>query len=314
MARARLDIKLPSAADIFSTQEERDAEANGAITKVPIGLIDPFPNHPFRVCDDDAMAELVSSIGQVGVLAPVILRPTASGRYVMVSGHRRKHAAEVLGIDSLPAFVREMSDDEAIIAMADANLQRPEILPSEKARAYKMKLGAMRRKAGRPSKNDAPEEHLLRGVKSIDALAEQAGESREQIRRYVRIADLIPALLGLMDEGKMKMRPAVELSYLSAEEQEKVFEAIRAEQCTPSHEQARRIRKMHENGSITDASLERLMREGKPNQAEVVRIRKDRISGLVPQGASNGEIESRILKGLELLLKLEQQSKAARTA
>lgn len=306
----RPEIKLPSAADIFSTQEERDAEANGAIREVEIALMDPFPEHPYGIRDDEAMVELVYSISQVGVLDPVLLRPMDDGRYVIVSGHRRKHAAEALGIEALPAYIREMSDDEAVIAMTDANLQRPEILPSEKARAYKMKLEAMKRKAGRPTENGAPVEHLLRGVKSIDALSEQVGESREQIRRYVRIADLIPGLLKLMDEGRMKMRPAVELSYLSQEDQAKVLECIESEACTPSHDQARRIRKLHDSDGLTDSSIATIMQENKPNQVEVVRITKSRISKLIPADATNNEIEQRIIRALEALLRLEQ-AKAA---
>lgn len=306
----RPEIKLPSAADIFSTQEERDAEANGVIREVGIALMDPFPDHPYGIRDDEAMVELVSSISQVGVLDPLLLRPTDDGRYVIVSGHRRKHAAEVLGIEALPAYIREMTDDEAIIAMTDANLQRPEILPSEKARAYKMKLEAIKRKAGRPTENGAPVEHLLRGVKSIDVLAEQVGESREQIRRYVRIADLIPGLLKLMDEGRMKMRPAVELSYLSQGDQEKVLECIGSEACTPSHDQARRIRKLSDSDGLTDSSVAAIMQESKPNQVEVVRINKSRISKLVPADATNYEIEQRIIRALETLLRFEQ-AKAA---
>lgn len=306
----RPEIKLPSAADIFSTQEERDAETNGAIREVEIALMDPFPDHPYGVRDDEAMVELVSSISQVGVLDPLLLRPTDDGRYVIVSGHRRKHAAKTLGIEALPAYIREMSDDEAIIAMTDANLQRPEILPSEKARAYKMKLEAMKRKAGRPTENGAPVEHLLRGVKSIDVLAEQVGESREQIRRYVRIAGLIPGLLKLMDEGRMKMRPAVELSYLSKDDQEKVLECIRSEACTPSHDQARRIRKLSDSDGFTDSSVAAIMQESKPNQVEVVRINRSRISKLIPADATNNEIEQRIIRALETLLRFEQ-AKAA---
>lgn len=308
----RPEIKLPSATDIFSTQEERDAEANGAIREIEIALMDPFPDHPYAVRDDEAMVELISSISQVGILDPVLLRPTDDGRYEIVSGHRRKHAAETLGIQTLPAYIRDMSEDEAIIAMTDANLQRPEILPSEKARAYKMKLEAMKRKAGRPTENGAPVEHLLRGVKSIDALAEQAGESREQIRRYIRIAELIPDLLRLMDEGRMKMRPAVELSYLSETEQMKVFQLIESEACTPSHDQARRIRKLSDSSELTDANLSSIMQESKPNQAEVVRINKDRIANLLPIGATNSEIEQRIIYALEALLRLEQAKASKR--
>lgn len=306
----RPEIKLPSAADIFSTQEERDAEANGAIREIEISLMDSFPDHPYGIRDDEAMVELVSSISQVGIIDPLLLRPIGGGRFVIVSGHRRKHAAETLGIETLPAYIREMSDDEAIIAMTDANLQRPEILPSEKARAYKMKLEAMKRKAGRPTENGALVEHLLRGVKSIDVLADQVGESREQIRRYVRIADLIPGLLKLMDEGRMKMRPAVELSYLSQDDQEKVLECIGSEACTPSHDQARRIRKLSDSDGLTDSSVAAIMQESKPNQVEVVRISKSRISKLIPADATNYEIEQRIIRALETLLRFEQ-AKAA---
>lgn len=306
----RPEIKLPSAADIFSTQEERDAERNGAVVEIATSSMDAFPSHPYSVRDDAAMAELVASIEDHGVDTPLLLRPADEGRYTIISGHRRKHAADLIGLDSLPAIIRDMTDDDAIIAMADANLQRPVILPSEKARSYKMKLDAMKRKAGRPSANGAPEEHHLRGIKSIDALAEQAGESREQIRRYIRVAELSPDLLRLMDSGRMKMRPAVELSYLSPEEQEKVYRVICAEQCTPSHEQAKRIRIMHENDAITDMNLIDLMQESKPNQAEVVRIRKERIERLIPEGASREDIENRVIMGLELLTRIEQQKAA----
>lgn len=306
----KLNIPLPSAADIFSTQEERDAEANGAVVEIATTSMDTFPNHPYSVRDDDAMAELVASIEDHGVDTPLLLRPSEDGRYTIISGHRRKRAADLLGLEMLPAIIRDMSDEEAIIAMADANLQRPVILPSEKARSYKMKLDAMRRKAGRPSENGAPVEHHLRGKKSIDILADQAGESREQIRRYIRVAELSPDLLRLMDSGRMKMRPAVEISYLTPEEQEKVYQVICAEQCTPSHEQAKRMRKMHEDGEITDMSLIDLMQESKPNQAEVVRIRKERIGHLVPEGASREDIENMIVMGLELLVRIEQQKAA----
>lgn len=306
----RPEIKLPSAADIFSTQEERDAERNGAVVEIATSSMDAFPSHPYSVRDDAAMAELVASIEDHGVDTPLLLRPADEGRYTIISGHRRKHAADLIGLDSLPAIIRDMTDDDAIIAMADANLQRPVILPSEKARSYKMKLDAMKRKAGRPSANGAPEEHHLRGIKSIDALAEQAGESREQIRRYIRVAELSPDLQRLMDSGRMKMRPAVELSYLSPEEQEKVYRVICAEQCTPSHEQAKRIRMMHENDAITDMNLIDLMQESKPNQAEVVRIRKERIERLIPEGASREDIENRVIMGLELLTRIEQQKAA----
>lgn len=306
----RPEIKLPSAADIFSTQEERDAERNGAVVEIATSSMDAFPSHPYSVRDDEAMAELVASIEDHGVVTPLLLRPADEGRYTIISGHRRKHAADLIGLDYLPAIIRDMTDDDAIIAMADANLQRPVILPSEKARSYKMKLDAMKRKAGRPAENSAPEEHHLRGVKSIDFLAEQSGESREQIRRYIRIAELNPDLLRLMDSGRMKMRPAVELSYLTPDEQEKVYRVICAEQCTPSHEQAKRIRMMHESDAITDMNLIDLMQESKPNQAEVVRIRKERIERLIPEGASREDIENRVIMGLELLTRIEQQKAA----
>lgn len=311
MTKRSLEINLPAAADIFSTQEDRDAERNGAIVEVPIEAISPFPDHPYRVVDDDAMVELVESIRESGIIEPLLLMEEEEGGYTLVSGHRRKRAAELLGLDAVPAYVRNFSEEEAIIAMVDANLQRPTILPSEKALAIKMKMDALKRKAGRPKGNGAPVAHDLRGRKSIDVIAEQLGESRDQIRRYARIALLIPELLKLVDEGRMKMRPAVEISYLTPEEQKRAYDVMSAEACTPSHEQARVMRRMSEEGSVTDSALIDLMQRPKPNQVEMFRFPASRLAGLVPEGATREDIEERLIKGLELLCRLEQ-AKAAK--
>lgn len=313
MPKRELNIDLPAAKDIFSSQEDRDAERNGAIRQIELNLIDPFPRHPYRVQDDQAMAELVASIEESGIIEPLLLNTGEDGRYTLISGHRRKHAAEILGMEAVPAYVKTLSEDEAIIAMVDANLQRPTILPSEKALAVKMKLDALKRKAGRPKANGAPEEHQYRGVKSVDVIAEQLGESREQIRRYARIADLVPELLSLLDEGKMKMRPAVELSYLSQEEQKRAYDVMAAEACTPSHAQARIMRQMAEDDALTDVALIDLMQRPKPNQVEMFKLPMARLRGLVPDGATRGDIEERLIKALELLSRYEQ-AKAAKEA
>lgn len=313
MPKRKLSIDLPAAKDIFSSQEDRDAERNGAVKQIELSLIEPFPNHPYRVQDDQAMAELVASIDESGIIEPLVLNSREDGRYTLISGHRRKRAAEILGMEAVPAYVKALTEDEAVIAMVDANLQRPTILPSEKALAVKMKLDAMKRKAGRPKANGAPEEHHYRGVKSVNVIAEQLGESREQIRRYVRVADLVPELLRLLDEGKMKMRPAVELSYLSHEEQKRAYNVMAAEACTPSHAQARIMRQMAEDDSLTDVALIDLMQRPKPNQVEMFKLPMARLHGLVPEGATRNDIEERLVKGLELLSRYEQ-AKAAKEA
>ena len=317
MAAKKLGIALPSATfDLFSNQQQRDAEKNGAIQDIEVAQLQPFPNHPYGVRDDAAMAELVSSISEQGIMEPLLVMPAKDDDYIVVSGHRRLHAAKLLGIDHVPARIKKLSEEEAIIAMTDANLHRPEILPSEKAKAYAMRMDALSRKPGRKprSKNGAPvEHHFLQGAKSIDVLAEQVGESHEQVRRYLRIAKLIPPLLALMDAGDMKMRPAVELSYLDEDHQRLVLDAIEAEACTPTHDQAIRIRKMFEEKVLSEMSIETVMRESKPNQEETIKVRLSDIARFIPHGASKDETVARIIKALQLLTQAEQ-AKAAKSA
>lgn len=317
MAAKKLGITLPSSTyDLFSNQQQRDAERIGADQNIDVAQLRPFPNHPYSVRDDAAMTELVSSISEQGILEPLLVMPADEDTYIVVSGHRRLHAAKLLTIDSVPARIKDMTEDEAIIAMTDANLHRPQVLPSEKAKAYAMRLDALSRKAGRKPivENGAPSEHhSLQGVKSIDALAEQVGESREQIRRYVRVSKLIPCLLDLMDDGRMKMRPAVELSYLDDEQQRMLASAIEMEVCTPTHDQAKRIRTMAEEGILSAEALSLIMQESKPNQVETVKIRFSDIAELIPEGASKAEVTARIVKALQLLTQAEQM-KAAKSA
>lgn len=317
MAAKKLGITLPSATfDLFSNQQQRDAEKNGVIQEIEVAQLQPFPNHPYGVRDDAAMAELVSSISEQGIMEPLLAMPAKGDVYIVVSGHRRLHAAKLLGIDHVPARIKELSEEDAIIAMTDANLHRPEILPSEKAKAYAMRMDALSRKPGRKpqSKNGAPvEHHFLQGAKSIDVLAEQVGESHEQVRRYLRVAKLIPPLLALMDAGEMKMRPAVELSYLDEGQQKAVAEAIETEVCTPSHDQAKRIRAMAKTGGFSEDALLEIMQESKPNQAETVKIRLTDIARFIPRGASKDETVARIIKALQLLTQAEQ-TKAAKSA
>lgn len=234
------------------------------VVLVPINQIRDFPDHPYKVKDDESMNELVESVMQRGLIQPIIIRPTEDGNYEMVSGHRRKRAFEIAGIEKIPAKVKEMTRDEAILAMVDSNLQREIILPSEKAFSYKMRLEAMNRQGMRTDKTSTPSESKFR---TNEQLAEEVGESREQIRRYIRLTNLIPDLLELVDEGRIAMRPAVEISYLPEEAQEQLYETIDYNDATPSHYQAIRLRKFHSDGKLTSEVIEAIMSEEKPNRA-----------------------------------------------
>ena len=246
MADRKSDFALPTLDDLFSTQEERDEARLEKIRDIPLDLIDDFPDHPFHVRDDEDMVQLVESIKTNGVLTPAVLRQKEDGRYEIVSGHRRKRACELAGLTTLRSEIKDLTRDEAVVYMVESNFQRTTILPSEKAFAYKMRLEAMKRQAGRPQQeNGAPVGHHS---KSRDILAEESGESREQIRRYIRLTNLVPELLELVDEGRIKMRPAVELSYLDEDSQRDVVEQIDINDCTPSHDQTIRMRKMFESG------------------------------------------------------------------
>lgn len=253
------------------------------VVQIPISQIRDFPEHPYKVKDDESMNELVDSIMQRGLIQPVIIRPTEDGNYEMVSGHRRKRAFEIAGMKTIPARVKEMTKDEAILAMVDSNLQREVILPSEKAFAYKMRLEAMNRQGERTDLTCSPSGNKLNGVKSVDIFAEETGDSKNQIYRYIRLTNLIPELLELVDEGRIAMRPAVEISYLPEEAQMQLYETIDYNDATPSHYQAIRLRKFHMDGKLTSEVIEAIMSEEKPNQKEKSPFRDKRIVGVIPK-------------------------------
>lgn len=308
MPRAReIPFNLPSVDELFTDQEERDDALREKVTDIPLSLIDPFPDHPFHVRDDDDMADLVTSVASVGILTPLTVRPKEDGRYELVSGHRRKRAAERAGLSEVPAVVRQMTRDEAIVAMVDANMQRERILPSEKAFSYKMKLEALKRQGHRTDLTCVPSEHKLRGTKARDLVARESGESASQIRRYIRLTELLPELLDMVDEGSIGMRPAVEISYLTKTEQLALYRAIETQACTPSHAQAIKLRRHSEDGALTPALIQSIMEENKPNQIEQFRIPRGKIARFFRPDASREAIEERIVKGLELLEKQERK-------
>jgi len=292
---------LTSLDDLFTTQEERDTAKRETVLDIPLSEISDFPNHPFKVRMDEAMMEMADSIRQYGVLVPGMVRQKPDGGYEMIAGHRRKMASELAQKETMPCLVRDLSDDEAIIIMIDSNLQRETLLPSEKAFAYKMKLEAMKRQAGRPGKeNGATVLPNFPNKKSRDILAEQAGESHEQIRKFIRLTYLIPPLLDMVDEGKIAMRPAVELSYLPEKEQTMLHEMIKLEDCTPSHAQAIKMRRFAEEGKLSEEVILSIMQEEKPNQKEQFRMPRERISKYFPAGTPAQKIEDTIIKALEL--------------
>ena len=306
---------LTSVDSLFTTQEERDDAKLTRVEEIPIDLIDDFPNHPYKVRMDDSMARLIESVSEHGVLEPTLVRPKPDGRYEMVAGHRRKEASIQAQISVMRCIVQDMTDDQAVIIMVDSNLHREEILPSEKAFAYRMKLEAMKRQAGRPSKeNGATALHHLSGKKSRDLLAEQTGESHEQIRKYIRLTYLIPSLLELVDnsvlkeKGKMQiaLRPAVELSYLTEQEQQELYDTIITEDCTPSHAQAIKMRQFSQNGRLNMDVILSIMQEEKPNQKEQFKIPKERISKYFAPGTPAQKMEDTIVKALELYRKRQR--------
>ena len=300
MAGRKSDFTLPKFDDIFSTQEMRDDEKLAKIRDVPIDLIDDFPEHPYKVRDDEDMMQLVESIKERGVITPATVRQKEDGRYELISGHRRKRASELAGFETLRCEVVELDRDDATILMVESNLQRSVILPSEKAYAYKMRLDAMKRKAGRPSKeNVSPVATNFPQGRSDVELAEQVGESKDQIRRYIRLTNLVPELLEFVDEGKMKMRPAVELSYLDEDCQRDLVDEIDLNDCTPSHDQTIRMRKMFEEGKLTPEAIQAIMSEQKPNQREKIVLRDERVRQLIPKNVPLSQTEDFICKALE---------------
>lgn len=301
------DLGMTPLDDLFSTDESRaESQLEKVVTLNPAEISD-FPNHPFKVKQDDDMAEMVESIKKYGVLVPALVRPKEDGGYEMVAGHRRKFAAALAGIAEIPCIVRSLTDDEATIVMVDSNLQREKILPSEKAFAYKMKLDAMKRQAGRPSKeNSVPVGQNFEGKTSRELLAAKSPDSSTQIQRYIRLTELIPSVLQMVDDGKIAFRPAVELSYLSKEHQQALFETMECEDCTPSLAQAIKMKEFSREGKLTDEVILSIMQEEKPNQKEQFKMPKERISKYFAPGTPAQKIEDTIIKALDLYRKRQR--------
>jgi len=320
--KKELKLDLPPADSlldpIFTTQEQRDDALRERVMKIPLSEIDPFPDHPFLVKHDEAMQDMTESVKTFGIQTPAIVRQKEDGRYELISGHRRKMASEIVGLTELLCIVRKLSDIEATIAMIDSNLQRETILPSEKAKSYKMRLDAMKKQAGRPSQNNySPVGNNLSGKTSSAELADTVGESKNQIFRYVRLNELIPQILDMVDNSVIRdksnlqiaMRPAVELSYLSAEQQNILLEEMVANDCTPSHDQAIQMRQSAEEGKLDENVIQSIMQETKPNQVEHFKMRVERLSKFFSPNTPAQKIEDTIIRALELLRERERTRK-----
>jgi len=297
MAGRKSDFTLPTLDDLFSTQELRDDAKLSKIRDIPLELIDDFPDHPFKVRDDEDMIQLVESVKERGVITPATVRQKEDGRYELISGHRRKRACELAGFEALRCEVVDLDRDAATVLMVESNYQRSQILPSEKAFAYKMRLEAMRRQGQRSDLTSSPV-----GTKfdrSSEAITEETGDSRNQIHRYIRLTNLVPELLDLVDEGKIKMRPAVELSYLDEDSQRAVVDEIDLNQCTPSHDQTIRMRKFFTDGKLTPEVVSAIMGEEKPNQREKIVLRGDKVRSLIPKNIPVSQTEDYVVKALE---------------
>ena len=295
---------LTSVDDLFTTQEERDEAKRETIMDIPISQISDFPNHPFKVKMDESMSDLVESVKTYGVLSPVIVRQKENGEYEMIAGHRRKRASELAGKESIKCIVQDVSDDEAVILMVDSNLQREQILPSEKAFAYKMKLDAMNRQGQRSDLTSRP---LGEKLYSVDKMSSEVSDSARQIHRYIRLTNLCQPLLDMVDEGKIAMRPAVELSYLSENEQEILLNTMEWEDCTPSHAQAIKLRQFSQEGKLNERVIRLILQEEKPNQKEQFRIPKERISKYFAPGTSSQKIEETIIKALDFYRRRQKE-------
>lgn len=297
MAGRKSDFTLPTLDDLFSTQELRDDAKLSKIRDIPLELIDDFPDHPFKVRDDEDMIQLVESVKERGVITPATVRQKEDGRYELISGHRRKRACELAGFEALRCEVVDLDRDAATVLMVESNYQRSQILPSEKAFAYKMRLEAMKRQGQRSDLTLSPV-----GTKfdrSSEAITEETGDSRNQIHRYIRLTNLVQELLDLVDEGKIKMRPAVELSYLDEDSQRAVVDEIDLNQCTPSHDQTIRMRKFFTDGKLTPEVVSAIMSEEKPNQREKIVLRGDKVRGLIPKNIPVSQTEDYVVKALE---------------
>ncbi len=315
MAKNSAANLLTSVDSLFTTQEERDIASQPRVQEIPIDQIDDFPNHPFKVRMDDNMIEMAESVKQHGILVPAIVRPKENGHYEMVAGHRRKLACTLIAKLQLPCIVRELTDEEATIIMVDSNLQREQLLPSEKAFAYKMKLDAMKRQGRRTDLTSDPLGRKLDGIESASVVGKDGGDSQTQVRRYIRLTSLIPEVLDLVDNSVLKekdklqiaLRPAVELSYLTQQEQHDLYETMITEDCTPSHVQAMKMRKFSEEGRLNMDVIFSIIQEEKPNQKEQFKIPKERISKYFAPGTPAQKIEDTIVKALEFYRKRQRE-------
>lgn len=305
MTKRKSDFTLPTLDDLFTTQAERDDAKLERVKNIPLDELHPFKNHPFKILNNEEMKRMIESIRKVGTITPALARPLPDGGYELISRHRRFAACQVLGIETMPVVVREMSDDEAVIAMVDANLHRETILPSEKAFAYKMKLEAIKHQ-GVTSRQVG--EKLL----SVTQVSKDSDDSERQIQRYIRLTYLIPELLSMVDDNKIAFNPAVEISYLDRDEQLTLLDAINMNDCTPSHAQSIRLKKMSQDGLLTAGAIYAILSEEKPNQKEQIKLPRDELRKYFPQNYSDEQIKRDILKGLELLKRQRERNRDAR--
>ena len=305
MTKRKSDFTLPTLDDLFTTQAERDDARLERVQNIPLDELHPFKNHPFKILNNEEMERMIESIRKVGTITPALARPLPDGGYELISGHRRLAACQVLGIETMPVVVREMSDDEAVIAMVDANLQRETILPSEKAFAYKMKLEAIKHQ-GVTSRQVG--EKLL----SVTQVSKDSDDSERQIQRYIRLTYLIPELLSMVDENKIAFNPAVEISYLDKSEQRVLLDAMELNDCTPSHAQSIRLKKLSQDGVLDDQMIYAVMSEEKPNQQEQIKFKREDLKKYFPAGYTDEQMRRDIIKGLELLKRQRERNRDAR--
>ena len=305
MTKRKSDFTLPTLDDLFTTQAERDDAKLERVKNIPLDELHPFKNHPFKILNNEEMERMIESIRKVGTITPALARPLPDGGYELISGHRRLAACQVLGIGTMPVIVREMSDDEAVIAMVDANLQRETILPSEKAFAYKMKLDAIKHQG-------VTSRQLGEKLLSVTLVSKDSDDSERQIQRYIRLTYLIPELLSMVDDNKIAFNPAVEISYLDRDEQLTLLDAINMNDCTPSHAQSIRLKKMSQDGLLTADAVYAVLSEEKPNQRDQIKLPRDELRKYFPQNYSDEQIKRDILKGLELLKRQRERNRDAR--
>ena len=306
------NLGLRAVDELFMTGEEREDAQREKVMDIPLPEIDDFPDHPFRVVNDEAMQEMVESVKSQGILVPAIARKKEDGRYELISGHRRKLACQLAGRETMPVIVRELDRDAATLIMVDSNLQREVILPSEKAFSYKMRLEAMKRQGQRVDLTSTPVGQKLENRVSVQILGEQVGESKNQIQRYIRLTELIPPILQMVDDGKIALRPAVELSYLPRDEQQILYAAIEAEQATPSLAQAQRLRQFSSDGRLDENSAYAILSEEKPNQREKYSFQRERLRKYIPDSLPESKVEGYVIEALEYYARVQQRKEAAR--